>query len=638
MIEKVAAGAGIEADYEELKQALADAAEGKSSEPAVAGPARPEPRAETAQPAPPPEQSKVAQAATTAPAAQAAPPGESIRVGLDRLNELIRLSSEITSAHGRSKQRYADAASLHAALNDAVVRARRAGSADPALDALVGYLEVFGKTLKRLATDMRDDLALQELLMRELQERSLKMRMVPLTTIFDTFHRSVRELAASMGKQVEFVVVGEQTEMDKSIVERLGDPLMHMVRNSLDHGIETPEERTAAGKPARGTITLAAGYEGGNVLITVRDDGRGISLDRIRAKAVERGLATAEEIAAFSDAELRGLIFLPGFSTSPIITDVSGRGVGMDVVKKNLVRDLKGAIDIQSEEGAGSTFYIRLPMTLAIMHVVLVAAAGTAVAVPDDFISEIRRAAPGEIIAVLDKRAINIREQLVPVEDLAGALGLPGAAHARRADEALLLVVKVGSERLALVIEEVIDEEDMVIKPLPAHMKSVSMVSGVIVTGRNTVVNVLNIPAVVLAAKQSGMRTVRREKAEHAPESRSVLVVDDSINTREIERSILEAYGYAVTVAGDGMEALEKAKRSRFDMVITDVEMPRMDGFTLTETLRGMDGYRGTPIILLTSRDKEDDKRRGIRVGASAYIVKGDFEQSNLLDTVRDLL
>jgi CheY-like chemotaxis protein len=273
-------------------------------------------------------------------------------------------------------------------------------------------------------------------------------------------------------------------------------------------------------------------------------------------------------------------------------------------------------------------------MTLAIMHVVVAEVAGRTFAFPDNYIKEILKVGATGLIEVFDRLAVNVREQLVPVERLQSILGLPEKSGGK-GEELLLLIVQVGAERLGLVVDNVVDEKDMVIKALPRHMQGNKVVSGVIVTGRDRVINVLNVPAVFLAAKETKSVLGREAAPERVVK---VLVVDDSVNTREIEKSILEAYGYQVTLAGDGVEALEKARKNKYDIVITDVEMPRMDGFTLTETLRGDAEYQDTPIMLLTSRDKEEDKRRGIQVGANAYILKGDFEQSNLIATIENLL
>ncbi|MBU0676225.1 MAG: hybrid sensor histidine kinase/response regulator [Proteobacteria bacterium] len=658
-VEKTARGETTVDDQSKLMQMLEAAAEGRIGDEAEAEVEEPDPgtifppRATSGESPEPSGQAAGSRPAVEekAPVKPAAPGpekqlkhsesikvNETIRVGVEKLSELIRLASEITSRHSRAKQSYLE---VHQAAKHLELLAEKLSPGDGGhsteIVASTGMeLGQMAKALKKISTSIKDDFVIQNLLIRDLQERSLQLRMLPLSTIFDTFHRSVREIVESFEKEVSLSIVGGDIEMDKKIIEKLGDPLTHMLRNAVDHGLESPEERQRAGKPARGKINLSACYEGGKVLIVLEDDGHGLVLDKIKAKALKSGLVGQDSLEAMSVSELQNLIFRPGFSTSSIITDISGRGVGMDVVRKNIVDDLKGSISIESIDGQGTTFQLRLPMTLAIMHVVMVEVGGSIFALPDNYINEILRVKTSGIIEVFDKMAVNIREELVPVETLHSILGLPGHSEIH-GDDLLLLIVKVGAERLGLIVDAIIDEEDMVIKSLPKHMNDNKIVSGVILTGRDQVVNVLNVPSIFLAAKEVKSALARPERAEVAREIK-VLVVDDSVNTREIEKSILEAYGYQVTLAGDGVEALEKARKVKYDIIITDVEMPKMDGFTLTETLRADEVYKDTPIMLLTSRDKDEDKRRGIQVGANAYILKGDFEQSNLISTIENLL
>jgi CheY-like chemotaxis protein/chemotaxis signal transduction protein len=346
-----------------------------------------------------------------------------------------------------------------------------------------------------------------------------------------------------------------------------------------------------------------------------------------------------------SEQEVVELIFLPGFSTSPIITDISGRGVGMDVVKRCIVDDLQGIVSVDSRPGAGTTFALRLPLSLAVMRVLLVEVGGIPFGFTAQYVAELLRVPESEFLTVAERRAVIIRNEFVPIVPLEDLLRIPSqhvkAAREVKHEGALLLVVRVRNEKLALVVDDLLDERDMVIKPLPEHMRRLPMVSGMVTTGKNELVNILHVPVLLDMARGARGEAVG-ERAEAPPKEGGktfhVLVVDDSLNTREIEKDVLEAHGYRVTLAEDGLDGLRKAQSGNFDAVLTDVEMPNMDGFTLTERLRQEDKYRNTPIIIITSREKEEDKRRGIQVGADAYIVKGDFEQSHLVDTLRNLL
>jgi chemotaxis protein histidine kinase CheA len=431
-------------------------------------------------------------------------------------------------------------------------------------------------------------------------------------------------------------VAGGDTELDRKIIERIGDSLIHLIRNSLDHGIESPPDRATAGKPLHGSISLSAFYDSGCVTIALADDGVGLSLEAIQKKALAKGLFDAETLDHFSRAEIINLIFLPGFSTSPIITDLSGRGVGMDVVRKNIVDDLKGSIVVESTEGQGTTVYMRLPMNLAVFSLCLFSVAGKTFALSTTSLSEMRTVNLADIIEVVNKHAIRLREQLVPIEDLAGIIDLH-VDDAPGRETRMLLIVRDGNEKLGLIVDEILGQEEMVVKPLPNHLKNLPTVSGVTIGDDDAIIPILHVPELFRRSHNLTGSPVK-SAADVQGQAASILVVDDSLNTREIEKSILEAYGYHIMTAEDGEEAWELTRSTLYDLVVTDVEMPRLDGFSLTERLRSDPRYRSVPIIIVTSREKDEDKKRGITVGADAYIVKGAFDQSKLLDTVRTLI
>jgi two-component system chemotaxis sensor kinase CheA len=623
----VAAGEPILQDHTALREALAQAAAGAQPPLPAAGVDR---EAARAGEAPAPGGAATEPDAPAAGAARVA--GETIRVTTHKLDDMIRLMGEVVSQQNKLKQRVQDLGALERAAKRQVEQLRRLGPGtefDRARSLHAG--------LKELLLATRQDKMLQDALTTEFQEKALQMRMVPLAQVFDSLPRLARDLAASLGKEVDFVVEGGEIELDKKMVEQLGDPLLHLLRNALDHGIEAPAERERAGKPPQGRVRIGARQEGDSILIELSDDGAGISLALIREKALARKMFDAEALDGMDEAALVDLIFQPGFSTSRLITDVSGRGVGMDVVKRNIVEDLKGTVAISTREGRGSVFAIRLPLTLAIMRMLLVSARGRVFGIAAHYVIEMLKVPADEVIAVVTRRALRLREEFVPVVDLAALL--TGAAPERPPEQQLLvIVIGIGSEKVGFVVDAIPDEEDLVIKSLPDLLRGVPLISGVTVSGRSQVVPILNVPAVLEAARTASAAAPARASAGGHEREIAVLVVDDSINTREIERDILEAYGYRVTIAGDGVEALEQAAAASFDLVITDVEMPRLNGFVLTERLRADPAYRDVPIIIVTSREKDEDKRRGIEVGASAYIVKGAFEQSNLVETVQNLV
>ena len=575
------------------------------------------------------EEPEVSAAPTVEPKLKTA---DTVRVKLTKLDELIKLMGEVVSSHTRMRQRLLDLHKLEHCLVDTCTN------------------NDFKRGLVLFSQALNDDVQAQNLLMDDLHDKTLVMRMLPLAVIFDSTGQLVREQARSLDKQVECVISGGEIELDRQIIDQLSDPIIHLLRNSLDHGLELPEQRIAAGKPAVGRITLTASQDGGWVLIEICDDGAGINLEMVKEKAIRKGILSAEAASSLSQEDIIDLIFLPGFSTSTIITDMSGRGVGMNVVKSSIVDDLQGTISVATSPGQGSTFSLRLPLSLAVMRVLLVEVDGLPFGFTSQHISSLVRVPKDSLMVVTAGRnAVVIDNEFVPVVPLADLVKIPSMLSRPKevmvgtANDLLLVVVQVRNEKMALIVDELLDEYDMVIKQLPDHLRLNTLVSGMVITGKRELVNVLHAPTLFDMSRQlqrASVETVSGVKPESTGNSKTnILVVDDSLNTREIEKDLLETYGYQVTLAEDGLEALQIIARSDvFDAVLTDVEMPNMDGFTLTAKLREDERYRNTPIIIITSREQEEDKRRGIQVGADAYIVKSDFEHTGLVDTLRTLL
>lgn len=653
MIEKTSSGQELTTDNSGLCEELTKAAEGvlpaappvETAKPPVVSPASAE-----GAPSDPDKPQKTAAAVQAAPVEQQPviketklKTGETVRINSEKLDELIKLMGEIVSNQNRLKQRLHDVKEIEWAADHFFKTLSLLGDSNPAAvlkeheGGMNDGVQSLSQKIRQLVSNVKDDTNIQGLLTDELQEKALKMRMVPLSTVFDSLHRMVRDISKSIGKEIDFTVEGGDIELDKKMIDKLGDPLVHMLRNSVDHGIESPQDRLKAGKHETGKIKLSASYDAGSILIELSDDGGGIPLDKIKEKALRKKMFSEEEFDGMSESALIDLIFHPGFSTSAIITDVSGRGVGMDVVKRNIIEDLRGSLKVHTENGKGTTFQIRLPMTLAIMRILLVTVKDIVFAIAAHYVSEIIRVPKSDLISVVDKKAVRLRNEFIPVAHMEALLGLPSGKRSEK-DNFLIIIVCVGSEKIGFVIDSLLDEVDMVIKSLPAHMKNIQLVSGVSISGRNEIINVLHIPALIEAAKKIREEKLSKSTASEERGAISILVVDDSLNTREIEKSILEAYGYRVELAGDGMEGFQKTRDFKYDLVITDVEMPRLDGFSLTEKLRNDETYRNTPIIIVTSREKEEDKRRGIMVGADAYIIKGAFDQTNLLETVQNLV
>jgi two-component system chemotaxis sensor kinase CheA len=535
---------------------------------------------------------------------------DTVRVRLNRLDDVIRLMGEVLSGHHH--------------LHSLVDQARELSATLPA-DQQAPF-QAFHRELK-------DSVLTHDSLMSDLHDRALQMRMLPLSVVFDPLAQMSRELAQSLGKQVDCRVRGSEIELDRQMIDRLSDPLIHLLRNALDHGLEAPSERQAAGKPPRGQLVIQAWQDAGWVVVEMQDDGAGIALEAVRQKALDKQLISEEQLNALSEQETLELIFLPGFSTKSIITDFSGRGVGMDVVKRTVVDELNGDLQVASTRGHGTRFTLRLPLSLAMMRVLLVSVGGVNLGVTAPYVSELVECATASFIDAAGQRTLILRNEFVPVVSLAHLLELPAASTT---NTTLLLVVHQRHQKLALIIDSLIDERDMVIKPLPGHLRHLPLVSGMVSMGRNALVSLLHVPALLETTRRSVLHPgIERPSTTSA---QRILVVDDSLNTREIEKDVLEAWGYQVTLAENGRDGLAKALAEPFDAVLTDVEMPVMDGFALTAQLRENEGYRHRPIIIITSRETEADRRRGIEVGADAYIVKGSFDQNNLVETLQALL
>ena len=561
-----------------------------------------------------------------------------LRINAAKLDDLVRLMGEIVSEHGRFRRHVGRLREIERNMTRHLTTiAGHLESSDNHETALSDTTKALQQSLRQEVRAMYDASLMQDHLVGDLQDTSLKLRMQPLSTVFDPLRRTVRDLANEHGKDIDFVVDGGETEMDRKIIDRIGDSLIHMIRNSLDHGLESSaEERLAAGKPPKGTIALLAFYDSGCVTISLSDDGKGLSADKIREKALSKRLFDEETLAGMSQAEITNLIFMPGFSTSPIITDLSGRGVGMDVVRRSIVDELKGTIIIETKEGKGTTFLLRLPLNLAIFPLFILSVNGKTCALPATSLVEMLSIDRDDIIEIVHKRAIRLREQIIPVENLSSILRLTSEDKTVE-KQVLIVIVRDGEEKLGLIVDEILGREEMVVKPLPSHIKNLRMVAGVTIGERNSIINVIHVPEVIKMAREVADPGKKRQTVTEERTAK-ILVVDDSINTREIEKSILEAYGYTVITGEDGEDGWDKTRQTQFDLVITDVEMPKLDGFSFTERLRNDEGYRNVPIIIVTSREKDEDKKRGIQVGANAYIVKGAFDQSNLLETVRTLI
>ncbi|HEY7956607.1 MAG TPA: response regulator [Polyangia bacterium] len=558
---------------------------------------------------------------------------QTLRVDFEKLDALLNLVGELLLSRARLHGSVASLAALSRELDGQLRRARR-GAKTPSA-ALLDDLDRFGRIQAGLASDLTDGAGQLDHVAGELRQQVMKLRMLPIGRVFNKYHRTVRELAHQLGKQVRLEIEGADTELDKVLLEQLDDPLLHLLRNALDHGVEEPEARAAAQKPPEGVITLRAQHRGNQIAIEIADDGAGIDPQKLRDKARSSRLASEDELAQMDDKQVLDLIFRPGFSTAARVTDLSGRGVGMDVVRAAVSR-LSGSIEIASEPGRGTTFTLKLPLTLAIIQVLLVRAAGEDLALPLDCVVRSLACRPEELHRLYDRELLVLSDgEQVPLLRLAEVLELGGPRFSGA--ELPVVLVEAAGEIYGLAIDRLVGKQEIVLKTLGGLLEEVPCAAGATLIG-DRVALILDVVEVV----QRGLR--RHAPAMLAPLTDTpeapararprVLLAEDSEVVREAMRRALEACGCEVVTARDGTEALLLAERdpAGFDLISTDVMMPGKDGYELTRALRADPRHKDVPIVMVTSRSEHLDRVRGFDAGVDEYLVKpldqGELERA----------
>ena len=470
-----------------------------------------------------------------------------------------------------------------------------------------------------------------------------KIVMLPFSTLLDVFPRFVRELSRDQGKDVELVVRGGEIEMDRRVLEEMKDPLIHLVRNCLDHGIEAPQNRLQQGKPSRGTLAISISpKDSSTVELTVADDGNGIDPAKVKAAALKSGILSPERSQALGAKEALPLIFQPGISTSPIITDISGRGLGLAIVKET-VEKLKGKLSLETELGKGTTFRMDLPLTLARFRGVLVRVQEHYFVVPTGDVERVARVKTTEIKTVENRKTIVLNGRAIALVGLSETLELPQKKdRSDRPETMSVAVLRASGQCIAFSVDEVLGEQEVLVKTLGKQLTRVRNIAGATILGNGRVVPILHVPDLMAAAvrgSEAGFEAPGVETPAIAEtEKRCVLVAEDSITSRSLLKNILENAGYQVETAVDGIDAFTKLRSAQFHAVVSDVDMPRMNGFGLTAKIRSDKKFAELPVILVTALDSRSDREHGIDVGASAYIVKSSFDQSNLLEVLRRLI
>ena len=504
-------------------------------------------------------------------------------------------------------------------------------------------LEQLGALLNRLRNTTFEDNAKLETVATELESGIHSLRLLPFSTIFNLFPRTVRDLAKQQGKEVNLVLEGGDTSVDKRILEEMKDPLLHLLRNAIDHGIEAPQERQSRGKPPVATIRLRGYQIGSTVSIEVIDDGRGLDVEAIKQAAKQRGIRSTQELAQMSTPEIQALIFAPGFSTRTAVTEISGRGVGLDVVRDNVER-LKGSIQVEFTPGKGCLFRITLNSSLSTTDALIVQVSQHPYAVPVGFVEAMQLVSPQEVFTTGGSQTLPFQGESVTVTWLADLLGLPVQAPAstkalRSASKTIpCIILRIGSERLALLVDNIMEQQNIVLKPQSLLLKRIRNISGATILGTGEVCMVLNPPDLFKSARKAIVSVTVKELTEQAQVKQKILLVEDSIPIRTQMKRILEGAGYDVTAAVDGEDGFNKLRAGSFVAVVSDVQMPNLDGLGLTAKIRQFQEYQNLPVILVTTLASEEDMLQGAEAGANAYITKGDFEQGILLDTLRRLI
>lgn len=588
------------------------------------------------------------------------PVEETIRVTVSKLDRLMAEASELLVAQMQGEERAGeidmmrrrharwlrDWRNVRAAYIRLVRRIQDQGDRVPELTLIFKFLEAnqrylseFGRELSRLGQSLAADNMHLSTLSDQLQDDIASMRMMPFETIMGSFQRMTRDLARELGKQVNLVVEGAAVEIDKTVLDALSDPMLHLIRNAIDHGLESPHERETQGKSPVGQIVIGVEQRGSEIVLRVTDDGAGLNLDRIRRKAIKAELLNTQQAEVLSDEEIRMLIFHPGFSTSDAVTAVSGRGLGMDIVRTR-VESLRGQVSIASKPGSGTTVTLRVPVSLTRLRCIIFRVGDEEFAVPSAVVIRMETILRDNIFTAEGKDMLNLNDRPMPLVSMGALLNIPTTGSQNNLVQ--IMALEAAGRLIAFEVDELISEVELVLKPLGPELQQSPYVAGAALLGTGGAIIILDANDLVRGASGSALPQ-RRMSLMGLPSGTSqrrlrVLVVDDSITTRTLEKNILETAGFEVHVAIDGVEAWTVINNMDFDIIISDVEMPNMNGLELTQRIKTHSQTQHTPVILLTSLNKPEQREAGLRAGANAYLIKSQFDQGELLETIQSVL
>jgi len=551
---------------------------------------------------------------------------ETIRIDLARIDGIVRILNNLIIKQFQFRKEKDLVAKLEETVRDLSPSAK--GQKD-------GIVEL-GHLVKDIRKKLNEDLELMERNTFELQEEILSLRMLPLELILGNLGKMVEETAMVLEKEITLTLKGTDLLLDKFILEGLYDPIVHIVRNAIDHGIESPEERKAMGKDPVGHVTFSCAAESGHIVIRIKDDGKGLDYRKIRKRAMELYPTQAEDLAAMDEGGLNAYLFMSGFSTKPEISDLSGRGVGLDIVRHNIEK-IKGKITLNSVFGEGTEFVLALPLSLATVDGFFVAAANEKFLIPANFVREVIIIKPTDVRDLLNRRAFVLRNIVVPLYPLSVLLGKEEGDPFDR-PKFYVVVVEAFGEIMGIMVDSIIQYTTLIYKPTPTNLAPLSALQGIVFDENFDIITILFVPELMNRCKRIRNIDTRRRFSSARRETKRVLVVDDSHTTREIEKSILELENYQVTTAVDGIDGLEKLKEQHYHLIVTDINMPRMDGLTFVENLRKIEAYGDVPVVVISSNENAEYRRQFRNAGATSFIVKSDFERENLVETVKALI
>jgi len=579
---------------------------------------------------------------------------EMVRLPSQDLERLVRSTGQLLVESSRQKTVTVQLAALAAQIAEMESECDHLRNASAAplrhlagiagFDSVISYIETVDRRVRSMAGKVRAVRLLQQrsawstnVGAEQLRQDVWTARMTPAGDVFEGFGKMVRDLARDQGKELDFHLVGSDARADRVVLQALKDPVMHLLRNAVSHGIESPRQRESRGKPAVGRLTLRVECIRGRLVIEVDDDGGGLDLRAVSKVAVAAGLLAPSEAKTTSPEDLSRIVFRPGFSTSPTVNDLSGRGMGLSVVYETVCR-LQGEVDLRPKEPAGVLVSLSVPLSVSTCHLVVVRTNGETFGIPSHGIARLCRVKSGQIETVEGKPAIRLEGRPISLFRLSHLLRLDRGTPVAGRAILKVVVLQSGSRLEAVMVDEFVGDKDALVQDLGFRNPPSGNIAGAVMLGDGKVVVVLNPAGLIANCTQSNAAPLKSvQPAAPKPASR-ILVVDDSITARSLERSILEANGYNVQVAVDGLEGLQMARASRPDLIVTDLQMPRLDGFGLLEALKSDPNLSGIPVIIVSSVERTEDQQRGLVLGADAYVVKRKFDEQELLHTIRQIL